>query len=96
MSKQTIKKEVDAVICDFCDKEIDIKSDNYCYHHLRSSTGDVTESYRYNVSHFLFSWYKRKPSYETPKYIQYDFHAACFDNLMTKFLKEKTKQCLTS
>lgn len=90
MSKQTITKEVDAVICDFCDKEIDIKSDNYCYHHLRSLTGDVTEAYKYKVSHFLFSWHKKELAYETPKYIQYDFHASCFDNLMTKFLKEKT------
>lgn len=88
MSKRSITKEVEAVICDFCDKEVDTKSDDYCYHHLRSYNGEVMNSHEHRVKRILFSWYR--PKKVTPnEYIQYDFHASCFDDLMTKFLEEK-------
>ncbi|MGW6120469.1 hypothetical protein ACWFRF_15610 [Nocardia sp. NPDC055165] len=90
MSKQTITKEVEAVVCEFCNEEINTKDGNYCYHHLRSTDGDVIKGYQYGVKHILFSWYHRKapPSIE---YVQYDFHASCFDELMQKFLDERGK-----
>lgn len=86
MSKQTIGKEVEATICEFCDKEIDTKSGDYCYHHLvRFKDSDIFRASSYKVTHYLFFW-RRNPI----EYIQYDFHAACFDELMRKFLLEKS------
>jgi hypothetical protein len=84
MSKKTITKEVQAVICEFCNKEIDTKSGDYCYHHMRSTDGKITKAYKYHPTHFLFSWFRKKPIDE---YMQYDFHAECFDKLMQKFLQ---------
>lgn len=89
MSKQTIVKRIEATICDFCDKEIDTKGGDYCYHHLRSS-GKVLNSKEYNVLHYLFSWTRPKKDGAT-EYVQYDFHAGCFDTIMQKFLKVKNE-----
>ncbi len=91
--KRTITKEVEAVVCEFCDKEIDTNSDNYGYGHIRSS-GTVINSHHHGVTHMLFAWYRKvkdglSEKDEKNEYVQYDFHASCFDKLMIKFLKEK-------
>jgi hypothetical protein len=90
VSKRTITKEVEAVICDFCASEIDTKGKDYCYHHMPAYEGNVVEARKYNVKHFMFGWF-RPSKYDAlgEKYVRYDFHAACFDELMTKFLKEE-------
>ena len=103
MSKGSVVKEVQATICDFCDEEIDTKADGYCYSHIKSLDGSVrepTDRKKYNVSHYYFSflrtikgsgWYKGKKEDDT-KWIQYDFHDKCFDNLMIKFIEEKKSE----
>lgn len=100
MSERAITKEVKAVMCDFCDEEVDIKSDGYCYSHIKSLDGrvsDPSDRKTYNVSHYYLSflriikgsgWYKGQKEDDT-KWIRYDFHAECFDNLMIKFIEEK-------
>lgn len=84
MTKKTITKEVEAVICDFCNEEIDTKSDDYCYSHISASPTNVYVRQKYNVKHILFSSYRKQT-----EYVQYDFHASCFDKLMVKFLAER-------
>lgn len=94
MSKQTITKEVSAIICDFCDKEIDLKQPGYCYTHLPkaeepySIEREPLNKWLSGVKHVTFWWYRPKRKTESD-YVQYDFHANCFDKLFTKLLKER-------
>lgn len=86
MGRQTITKEVEAILCDFCDKEVDTKSKDYCYHSLVVNGGDVIDAHKYGVKHFFFGWWRKdKTLAKADEYVRYDFHAECFDNLMRKF-----------
>lgn len=92
MSKQTITREVDAVVCDFCNQEVDINTDGYCYSDInrKSHNADLGQRQKYGVKHLIFHWLR--PSAKSVKlgdYVRYDFHAACFDKLMVKFLAER-------
>lgn len=88
MSKCAITKEVMGVTCDFCDKEIDTEKEGYCNHDLKSVN---VKAHKYGVTHFIFSWYRINANRQREEYVQYDFHADCFDKLMRKFLAEKGK-----
>lgn len=92
MSKQIITKEVSAVICDFCDKEIDLKQPGYCYTHIPkieqpySTETKPLNKWLSKVKHVSFSWSRPKSEVS---HVQYDFHAECFDKLFTKLLESR-------
>lgn len=89
MARKEVTKKVYADICDFCDEEIEHNED-YCYSHLISTDRRSKEHINrwvYKVTHIVFSWYRPKDK-DKPEAVMYDFHAKCFDKLMTKFLKE--------
>jgi hypothetical protein len=83
MSKQNIVKTVQAVICDFCNKEIDVHAEEYCYHRVVTN-GEIIPIEKHKITHFAFRWLKKNRK----EFVQYDFHAACFDSLMKKFLHQ--------
>ncbi len=91
MSSAKINKIVSAIVCDSCVKEIE-KDKEYCCHYLvsKKNNGEPIKTWKYDINHFLFSWYhggkkKNSDSY----YIRYDFHPACLDEIIEKFLKDK-------
>jgi hypothetical protein len=86
MSKQQVTKQVQATICDFCTNEVDTKGDDYCYAYLPQRSSNIHNPHRVGVKHFQFIWNKRSTVYD---YVQYDFHARCFNDLMEKFLAER-------
>jgi hypothetical protein len=87
MSQSTVKKEVDITICDFCDEEVDRRKE-YCRYEMPSSGWIIEPRTAFDrITHFVFMWTKPK----VQKFVRYDFHASCFDQLMRKFLAEKGK-----
>lgn len=88
MSQTKLNKEVDAIVCDSCHEEI-VKGGDYCYHSVVTKLTDdePIKSWKYRVVHYLFHWYKKKNM--TGEYIRYDFHPACLDEIIKKFLEEK-------
>lgn len=94
MSTTTLNKEVAAIVCDKCDLEIEKKED-YCYHSMVEKLTDEEpiKSYKFNVKHFLFSWWHHgKKKNADSAYVRYDFHPACIDEIIEKFLKEKSNE----
>ncbi len=90
MSKQKITKLVDATTCDFCNEEIDTQSGDYCYHRLPQDDDHIIDTHKAKVTAFRFGWRRPAPNPANfDSYVRYDFHAACFDNLMQKFLEKK-------
>lgn len=95
MSDRLINKVIKATICDFCDEEIDKTVDGYCYTDIKKSDVHAAEApgyirSKYNPVHYVFSWMRRGKKFTAPDaWVRYDFHADCFDKLMTKFLEEK-------
>jgi hypothetical protein len=99
VSRKTITKEVKATVCDFCDLEVDVKAEDYCYAHINSGDLDPRDPERTSViSHFIFSWLKIptdaekwvKPNAKN-EWVRYDFHAACFDKAMRKLIAERVE-----
>lgn len=96
MSKGTITKEVEVVLCEFCYKEINTRSSDYCYSDInKGAYGDPKPSgweSKFNPVHFIFKYKRYKFSDE---YIRYDFHARCFDELMIKFIEERDRKTMS-
>lgn len=88
MSLQTIKKEVNATICDSCGGEI-VKEKGYCCHNVLSYSKEPLDTNKYGVAHYLFSWTPRKKNDESES-VRYDFHPECLDKIITNFIRNKT------
>lgn len=84
MSETLITKEVKAMVCDYCDKEI-IKDDGYCYIHMVTKRDDEPSNEKKRVTHYLFSW--TRPNKNGSEYVRYDFHPACIDKMVQNELK---------
>lgn len=81
MSKAEVKKPTWVTKCDFCKKEINDRNNDDWAHIIRKYQNRPTDE----APVLRFFWPKKR-TYES---IQYDFHAACFDKMVKKYVTKE-------
>lgn len=85
MSKQQVTKQVDTVVCDYCGEDMEDVGSANSVHIVRDL---MLEQPTGKEKWLKFIWYDPRPKMN--RNVRYDFHGACFDELVKTSLPTTT------